>query len=210
MQRREFSRTLLGAGAGWALLGMGSAQAQVAGLREGTDYHRLASGVAVDAPAGQVEVLEFFSYTCGHCFQFEPVLKAWMQQKPAYVSFRRVPVFSEPFQRAYYALEAIGQLESAHDKLFQMFHAGHIRPKGTSPAEMGEWVAQAGVDASRFVAAYQSFAVNGKVKRATQLADAYQVEGTPAVGVAGRYLVPGQGDRTLSIANALIASVRKG
>ncbi|HEX5806813.1 MAG TPA: thiol:disulfide interchange protein DsbA/DsbL [Macromonas sp.] len=210
MQRREFSHTLLGAGAGWALLGMGTSQAQTAALREGSDYRRLANPVPVEAPANQVEVLEFFSYTCGHCFQFEPMLKTWVQQKPAFVSFRRVPVFSEPFQRVYYALEAIGQLEAAHDKLFQMFHVGRVRPKGTSSAEMGEWVAQAGVDSARFVAAYQSFAVNGKVKRASMLSDAYQVEGTPAVGVAGRFLVPGQAERTLPIVNALIASVRKG
>lgn len=210
MQRREFSRTLLGATAGWALLGASASHAQVAGLNEGTDYHRLAKPVAVEAPAGQVEVLEFFSYTCSHCYQFEPVLQGWLKQKPANVAFRRVPVFSEPFQRTYYALEALGQLDSHHDKLFQLFHADRVRPKGTSPDQMAEWVAQAGIDGKKFLSAYQSFAVNGKVKRATMLQDAYQVEGTPAVGVAGRFLVPGQGPRTLTIANTLIAEARKG
>jgi thiol:disulfide interchange protein DsbA len=51
--------------------------------------------------------------------------------------------------------------------------------------------------------------VAGKAKRATQLQDAYQVEGTPALGVAGRYYISGQGPRTLVIADALIADLRK-
>ncbi len=208
MQRREFSRTLIGATATWTLLGGTTAQAQNT-PREGTDYQRLATPVPVDAPTGQVEVLEFFSYTCGHCFQFEPVLKEWMKQKPAYVAFRRVPVFSEPLQRTYYALEAMGQLDTVHEKLFQLFHVDRVRPQGSRPEHMADWIVRTGVDRAKFLAAYQSFAVNGKVKRATQLQDGYQVEGTPAMGIAGRFLVPGQGPRTLVIANALIAEVRK-
>lgn len=210
MQRRAFSRTLLGGGAliGTGLLSL-PVQAQ-AGFQEGKDYQRLKQSVPVDVPAGQIEVLEFFSYVCPHCFHFEPMVKAWLKQKPANVVFRRVPVFQEPFQRTYYALEAMGQLEAAHDKLFAMFHTEQQRPSGSKPEALADWVAKAGVDRAKFLEAYQSFGVAGKVKRATQLADAYQVEGTPAVGVAGRFLVPGQAERTLPIVNALIAQARKG
>ena len=45
---------------------------------------------------------------------------------------------------------------------------------------------------------------------APQLQDLYAVEGTPALGVGGRYYVPGQGPRTLVVADALIAELRKG
>jgi thiol:disulfide interchange protein DsbA len=41
------------------------------------------------------------------------------------------------------------------------------------------------------------------------LQDAYAIEGTPALGVAGRYYLPGQGPRTLATASALIAELRK-
>lgn len=210
MQRRAFHHTLL---AGSVLAGTGllplSAQAQT-GLKEGKDFVRLGQPVPVDAPAGQVEVLEFFSYGCIHCFNFEPLVKAWLRQKPPHVAFRRVPVFSEPLQRAYYALEAMGQLEAAHDKLFALFFTEQVRPAGNKPEAVADWVARAGVDRARFLEAYQSFGVAGKVRRASQLADLYQVEGTPAVGVAGRFLVPGQAERTLTIVNALIAETRKG
>ena len=210
MQRRVFNHSLLAGSAlaatGWLIL---PAQAQ-SGFKEGKDYQRLKQPVAVDAAAGQVEVLEFFSYGCIHCFQFEPLVKAWLQQKPAHVSFKRVPVFSEPLQRVYYALEAMGQLEAAHDKLFALFFTDSVRPVGNKPEAMADWVAKAGVDRAKFLALYQASGVAGKVKRASQLADLYQVEGTPAVGIAGRFLVPGQGERTLPIVNALIAEARKG
>jgi len=42
------------------------------------------------------------------------------------------------------------------------------------------------------------------------LQDAYQVEGTPALGVAGRFYIPGQAERTVQVASALIDRVRRG
>jgi len=205
MQRRAFHQTLLAASGLLAIPALAQS-----GLKEGKDFVRLKQPVPVDVPAGQVEVLEFFSYGCIHCFNFEPLVKTWLKQKPAHVVFRRVPVFSEPLQRAYYALEAMGQLEAAHDKLFALFFNDQVRPVGNKPEAVADWAAKAGVDRARFLEAYQSFGVAGKVRRASQLADLYQVEGTPAVGVAGRFLVPGQAERTLPIVNALIAEARKG
>ncbi|MBX9935395.1 MAG: thiol:disulfide interchange protein DsbA/DsbL, partial [Burkholderiaceae bacterium] len=38
---------------------------------------------------------------------------------------------------------------------------------------------------------YQSFTVANQVRRATQLQEAYHVEGTPSMGVAGRYYTDG-------------------
>ena len=207
MQRRDFNRQLL---ASACLAGIGLPALAQAGFKEGKDYQRLKQPVAVDVPAGQVEVLEFFSYGCIHCFHFEPMVKTWLKQKPANVVFKRVPVFAEPLQRSYYAIEAMGQLDAAHDKLFALFFTEQQRPAGNKPEQVADWAAKAGVDRAKFLEAYQSFGVANKVRRATQLADLYQVEGTPAVGVAGRFLVPGQGERTLPVVNALIAEARKG
>ena len=47
-----------------------------------------------------------------------------------------------------------------------------------------------------------------KAQQAVNLQDAYGVEGTPALGIAGRFYLPGQGPRTLVVANALIAELR--
>jgi thiol:disulfide interchange protein DsbA len=210
MQRRDFSRSLLAAG-GLAALGQSTAQAQLAGLKEGTDFVRLPKPAPVDSPAGQIEVVEFFAYTCIHCFNFEPVMEAWIKKKPAGVAIKRTPVaFSDafvPMQKLYYALEAMGQVEALHEKVFRAIHVDKQRL--TTPEAIIPWVAAQGVDKAKFEGFYNSFAVAGKSKRAAQLQDAYQVEGTPALGVAGRYYVPGQGPRSIVVAEALIAEVRK-
>lgn len=214
MQRRDFSRSLLAAGAaamgGASSLASFSAQAQMAGLKEGTDFVRLAKPAPVDSPAGQIEVLEFFAYTCIHCFNFEPMFNEWAKKKPANVVIKRTPVaFSEafvPLQRLYYALEAMGQLDALHEKVFRAIHVDKERL--STPDAIVAWVGRQGVDSAKFTGFYNSFAIAGKAKRAIQLQDAYQVEGTPALGVAGKYYVGGQGPRTLVVADALIAGLR--
>lgn len=214
MQRRNFSQALLASGglAAIGTLSWGAAQAQIAGLKEGADYRRLASPAPVDSAAGQVEVVEFFAYTCIHCYNFEPHITEWLKQKPAHVTLRRTPVaFSDaflPLQRLYFALEAMGQVDALHDKVFKAIHIDKQRL--TTPDAITNWVEKQGVDRAKFTEFYNSFAVAGKARRATQLQEAYQVEGTPALGVAGRFYIPGQGPRTLAVANALIAEVRKG
>jgi thiol-disulfide isomerase/thioredoxin len=99
------------------------AQAQT-DLKEGSDFVRLSKPVAVDTPAGQVEVLEFFAYSCIHCYRFEPLFAAWKAKQPAKVQARRVPVaFSEafvPMQQLYYALESMNLLDRLHEKVFQV------------------------------------------------------------------------------------------
>ena len=205
--RRQFSQFAIATGLSAAL----PAQAQIAGFKEGSDYLRLQRPAPVDSKAGQIEVLEFFAYTCIHCYNFEPLLTAWMAKKPANVVVRRTPVaFSpamEPLQRLYYALEAMGKVEALHEKAFRAVHVDKVRLH--DPAVMVDWIAQQGVDKTQFNQFYNSFGVAGKAKRATQLQDAYQVEGTPALGVAGRYYISGQGPRTLAVAEALIAQLRK-
>ena len=216
MQRRDFSRSLLAAGAttltaGGALLPF-HAQAQIGGFKEGTDYRRLGKPVATDSGAGKVEVVEFFAYSCIHCYNFEPLMAAWMKKMPPQVVVRRTPVaFSEafvPMQRLYYSLETLGLVDQLHEKAFRAFHVDKVRLQDTSV--IADWVAKQGVDGKKFNEVFGSFSVVGKAKRAAQLQDLYGVEGTPALGVGGRFYVPGQGPRTLQIADALIAELRKG
>ena len=209
MQRRVFSQWLASAVPLTACASTGLVHAQAA-IKEGSDYVRLSKPVAVDAPAGQIEVLEFFAYTCIHCFRFEPLFSAWKAKQPAKVQARRVPVaFSDafvPMQQLYYALESMNLLDRLHAKVFQAIHVDKQRL--TSAGAIMDWVKQQGVDMPAFTAAYNGFGVAGKVRRATQLQNAYQVEGTPSLGIAGRFYAPGQGPRTLVVADALIAQLR--
>ena len=205
MHRRDFALSLLATGAALP------AWAQRVAPKEGSEYMRLAQRAPVQAPAGQVEVAEFFAYSCIHCFNFEPLLEEWNQRKPAGVVLRRVPVaFSPafvPMQRLYYALESMKLVDKLHGAVFKAIHVDRLPL--TTQAPITDWVARQGVDRAAFTAAYNHPDTTEKCKAAAALQDAYGVEGTPALGVGGRFYIPGQGARTLSIANALIPEARK-
>jgi len=64
----------------------------------------------------------------------------------------------------------------------------------------------------KFTAAYNSFGVLSQAKRADQMAQAYKIQGVPALAVAGRYLVAGKdlkgyGD-LLALTDQVIAKAR--
>ncbi|WP_367847822.1 thiol:disulfide interchange protein DsbA/DsbL [Rhodoferax sp. WC2427] len=195
MKRREFSLTSASVLAGSALVlsPVGSAHAQGKPPVAGTDYLVLDKPVPTEAPAGKVEVIEFFWYACPHCFAFEPALTAWLKKLPKNVAFRRVPVvFQDSFvppQKLYYTLEAMGQLEAVHEKVFNAIHVE--RQKLDKDNLVIEWAAKQGLDKAKFVETYNSFSVATKVRKAAQLQEAYKVAGVPAMGVAGRFYTDG-------------------
>jgi protein dithiol oxidoreductase (disulfide-forming) len=216
MKRREFTQWATGTavvgGAAWTPL----AQAQNSKPKAGTDYQVLDPRATVEAPAGKVEIVEFFWYNCPHCNAFEPQLQAWIQKLPKDWVLRRVPVaFQDSFapqQRLYYALEAMGLVDKLHAKVFAAIHA---EKKNLSGADaIVEWVSQQGVDKAQFVQQFNSFTVATKITKATQLQNAYKVEGVPALGVAGRFYtdgsMAGNMQRALQVVEALATDVRAG
>ena len=212
MKRRDFSATLLAAGA----VGLPLSALAQAWPVEGTNYVRLSQPVPVSAN-GKIEVIEFFWYGCPHCNAFEPTLDAWQKTLPADVAFKRVPVdFSyEPFgahQRIFYALESLGLVEKMHRKVFYAIHNERMRL--AKPDEIAAFMGKNGVDPAKFLEAYNSFSVQTKVAQAKQLAQAYKIDAVPAMGVQGRYYITGTmaggNDKMPAVVDALVQRIRKG
>ena len=195
MKRREFSLSAASAVAASALTlpVANPAMAQARQFKEGKDFKRLDKPVAPDAPAGKVDVIEFFWYSCPHCNAFEPTLDAWVKAAPKDLSIRRVPVaFNASFvpqQKLFYTLEGMGKLEALHAKVFRAIHVE--KAKLAKDDEILAWVTQQGVDVAKFKEVYGSFSVANQVRRASQLQDSYGVEGVPSMGVAGKYYTDG-------------------
>jgi protein dithiol oxidoreductase (disulfide-forming) len=218
IQRREFSISTafgaVGAGLGLGALSL-AAQAQDQAFKEGSDYLVLDKPAPTEAPAGKVEVVEFFWYGCPHCNSFEPQLEAWLKNPPKNVAFRRVPVSFrpdfEPHQRLYYVLEAMGKVEELHKKVFATIHV-EKQSLNSAPA-VTAWAEKQGIDKVKFTEMYNSFSVSTKVRKATQLQDSYKVDGVPALGVGGRYYTSVEQaksmERALLITNHLVALPRK-
>jgi len=215
MNRREFSAAAA-ASMGALALGMPALALAQQKFEGGRDYRPLDKQVPTEAQPPKIEVVEFFWYSCPHCNAFEPKLVAWSKKLPPDVVLKRVPVaFRDDFvpqQRLFYTLEAMGKLEELHQKVFDAVH------KDKKPTDREESIlafAQAnGLDVAKFKELYNSFSISAKARRATQLQNAYQVEGVPALGVAGRFYIDGEVskgmDRGLQVADYLIAEVRKG
>jgi thiol:disulfide interchange protein DsbA len=217
MQRREFSQAALSAA---TLAGLTASlplttQAQGKPITEGNDYLRLDSPAPVEAAADKVEMVEFFWYSCPHCNVFEPQLDAWVQKAPKDVVLRRVPVSFrpdfEPQQRLYYVLEALGKVEALHKKVF---YAIHVEKQALNTAALvAAWAEKQGINKAKFNELYNSFPVNLKARKATQLQDAFKVDGVPALGVAGRFYtsgsLAGSMERALLVADHLITLARK-
>ena len=214
MKRRDFSLSapalaLLSSSAFTSM-----AQAQSFKPNEGTDYYVLDKPMAVDAPVGKIEVVEFFWYKCQHCNAFEPTLEAWSKTLPKDVVLRRVPIaFQDSFapqQRLFFSLEAMGLLPKLHAKVFNAIHMERLNlDKGQA---IIDWVTQQGVDRVKFTEQFNSFSMASKATKATQLQNGYRVEGVPALGVAGRFYTDGSiarsMERALQVVDALVASVR--
>ena len=215
MKRREFSLAASVAAAGTLTLGTSSSWAQAAAPKEGKDYIKLAKPASVGAPAGKVEVIEFFWYSCPHCNVFEPQFEAWAKSQPADVVVRRVPVaFNASFlpqQKLYFTLEGMNLLPQLHAKVFRAIHVERNGLKNDDA--IFEWIGKQGVDVAKFKEVYNSFTVANQARKAAQLQNEYDVEGVPAMGVAGRYYTDGTKagnmDNVLRVVNALIASSRK-
>ncbi|MBS1140801.1 MAG: Twin-arginine translocation pathway signal [Proteobacteria bacterium] len=162
--------------------------------------------------AAKIEVLEFFSYGCPHCADFNPLLTAWVAKQQGDVVVKKVPI---TFGRAawaniaklYYALEITGDLHRLETDIFRAIHTE--RQNLFEEKALTEWVVKKGVDAKKFGETFNSFGVMSKVKRGDQMAQAYKITGVPALAVEGKFLVGGKDfNETLAIADSLIAKAR--
>ena len=214
MKRREFSLSAASAAAASVLSLPALAQPQQ--FKEGKDYAKLAKPAPTEAPAGKVEVIEFFWYSCGHCNAFEPTLEAWIKAAPKDLHIRRVPVaFNASFvpqQKLYYALEGMGKLPELHAKVFRAIHVDRL-PLNKDELVF-DWIGKQGTDLAKFKEVYNSFTVANQVRKATQLQNDYQVEGVPSMGVAGRYYtdgtMAGSMQSVLRVVEYLVGQSRKG
>jgi thiol:disulfide interchange protein DsbA len=156
----------------------------------GRDYRVMSPPQPVES-GKRIEVLEFFWYGCPHCNALQPPLRVWLKQKPADVEFRRVPaVFSDswiPLTWTYYTLEAMGIVDKLHYDVFDAIHEQKVRL--SDQKVLFDWVAKQGIDANKFAETYNSFGVKSRGMRSIEMTKAYDIPGTPALTVDGKYLV---------------------
>lgn len=156
-------------------------------LKEGVDYTAFAELEASEEPL----VYEFFSYTCPHCYNLEPVMIEWKRNyKPQEVTFKQIPVFLPQVPHltyGFYTAEELGVLEKFHLTMFAEWHENNNRiidKEGLVPL-----FESIGVTKAEFEKAYSSATVEEKVSKAKALMAKFQVTSFPLLIINEKYKV---------------------
>ena len=194
-----------------------SAQSEGFQYEEGTHYAVLEVAIKTRDP-DTIEVTEYFSYGCPHCYRLEPLIKQWQQDLPADVEFNRTPAIwgvsgYELYARTYYTALALGVLDKVHSPLFNAIHGERRRLLDLEA--MAGFMAERGVDPVEFVKTYtDSFGVKAQYQQAIARQRIYRAVGVPALIVNGKYRIEaGMVGRSnlgmLQVANYLIEKERQ-
>jgi len=207
---RGLARIVLAFAAALAVAVPASAQ-----YTEGKEYLRYKQPFPVET-GRKIEVIEFFSYGCPHCADLEPYMQAWIKRLPPDVQFRRIPVAFQPawenLGRVYYTLEALGEEAKLSPEVFAAIH-GNARINLAQEQKFFDWAASKGLDRKKVEDTYKSFGVAGKIGRAKQTAQTYNIQSVPTLIVDGKFLVssstagthervPGALDAAIAVARA--------
>lgn len=183
-----------------------------AALVEGQDYTVLAKPLT-QQQADKIEVTEFFSYTCSHCFHLNPILlersKTW---NDAYI--HPIQVIWDPswlgFARIAAAVNSSGLKYEADPAIFA---AVQTERKNLSDSDtFKKWAAaQTAFDGKKLLAAYESFSNQAQAAQMGELAAQYNIEQTPTIIVGGKYqmiLNGGDWSQRMDKVEEMLAKVR--
>ena len=180
------------------LSGAFSAAAQTAPdrLRENVDYILLDPPLPVRAPEGKIEVLEFFNFSCPHCFRMQTPIALWQKEEKKAGNTDALlihqPVIFQShgghYARAFHTMEALGLADALFRKFFNAIHRERVLLN--SRDRLADWLEEHhSVDGGKAAKIYDSFSVNAKIKRDERITKEYGVNSTPHMAVAGKYLL---------------------
>ena len=134
---------------------------------------------------GKIEVIEFFLYSCKHCYELEPKLASWLEKNKGKASFKRVPAVVTPswvaLAKAYYVAEKLNLLDKTHDALFKSIHAD--KKVYLNEYKLSEFFEKYGVNRGDFIREFHSKEIVEKVSQARLMTVKYAFRGVPAVVV---------------------------
>jgi protein dithiol oxidoreductase (disulfide-forming) len=177
-----------------ALIGMVMAfSASAAQFSNGTQY------VTLDKPAaGEPQVLEFFSFYCPHCYQFEQVwhvsnnIRKNLPQGVKYAKYHAE--FLGPLGKQLTQAWAVAIALGVEDKVSPlMFDAVQKQQTVQNVDDIRKVFIQAGVKGEDYDSALNSFVVKSLVVQQEKAAQDLNLQGVPSVFVNGKYMVKNDG-----------------
>ncbi|WP_429180727.1 thiol:disulfide interchange protein DsbA/DsbL [Aeromonas salmonicida] len=172
-------------------------------FKEGINYETLSN-----TGSAQPEVLEFFSYFCSSCANFEPILKGLKKTLPEGVQLKKNHVaflgrdMGPQMQRAY----AVANLLNVEEKITAaIFHKMQQRQHPKSRADVRQIFVESGVPADKFDGIVDSFAAIGMVAQFDHNTEKYNIRAAPTFLINGKYVIKLESLRSQEQFNQLVA-----
>jgi thiol:disulfide interchange protein DsbA len=177
---------------------------------ESKDYTILSVPVPKTQTAGgKVDVKEFFSYTCIHCKDIEPLIESTIMLDKN-IDFNKIQVvWSDQADITGFAkLNATIQALKLQKLNVPAFNAIFSNQNLNEPKILRTFLGQNGLkstDIDDFIATYNSFAISGKVGEYKNLTKVYNITGTPTFIIADKYIAsPALPQQLVLVVQALI------
>lgn len=157
----------------------------------GVHYDRLVPVQGTSSAPDKIEVAEFFWYGCVYCYRMDAYIEEWKKDQPQEVNFINIPALwdatMETHARLFLALQAVGELDTAHRDVFRAIHTENRLLLRLNDQE--RFVERYGVSAEDFRNAFRSFSVESSLGRIKDLMRRYRILAVPAFVVNGKYVV---------------------
>ena len=167
-----------------------TAMATTPKYQEGVHYEVVNDGPATTTP----EITEFFSFYCGHCYNFSKTVAPKLKENlPQGVKFNQEHVefigreMGEEMSRAFAIAQQLNVLDKIEPALFAAIH--EKRENFTNRDDIRKLFIANGVSGKDFDAASNSFMVNSQVAKMRRDTENAKIQGVPALVVNGKYLV---------------------
>jgi|TARA_B100002003_G_scaffold248857_1_gene283634 thiol:disulfide interchange protein DsbA len=139
----------------------------------------------------KIEVMEFFSYGCIHCYNFDPSLTDWVDANIDRINFIRTPVVSSDYWRIlgrnYYAMEKLGLIDEHHLPFFR--EVQEVKRNFSPPTRLGDYFDGRGITADEYMKTFNSPDLASKISAADQMARRLKVASVPTIIIHGKYKI---------------------
>ena len=141
----------------------------------------------------KVVIYEFFWYGCPHCYSLEPTINNIEANLDKDTILIKVPVALrdswELHAKAYYALQQMKLDDNLHEKVFAEIHVNSNRLD--TKEKLANFIREEGYDADKFLKILDSFGTEIRIKKASRLANQYQIKSVPTLVINGKYKTSG-------------------
>jgi thiol:disulfide interchange protein DsbA len=157
-------------------------------FKQGIDYRAINLPVlSTEQVENKMHLIQFFLYSCPHCYELEPKMRDWLKEHEAVV-IEKVPAILGPswveMARFYYIAQFLDKMP-LHSKFFKEVQTS--KRQYLSELSIRSYFLQNDVLESDYLRAYNSEEVRKAINRARILSVQAQLRGVPAVIINNKW-----------------------